>query len=154
VRDHEVIMLKTAFGFLAALLAAGLMCLQAQSARSVWEGVYTSAQARRGAELYAANCASCHGTELNGGESAPPLTGGDFLSNWNGLTIGDLFERIRVSMPADRPGRLSREQDADIVAFMLSVGQFPSGTMELEHQTETLKQIRLDASKPADGNPK
>jgi S-disulfanyl-L-cysteine oxidoreductase SoxD len=147
-------MIKGALGLVAVLLAAGLICVQAQSARSVWDGVYTPAQAKRGATLYAANCASCHGTELNGGESAPPLTGGDFLSNWNGLTLGDLFERIRVSMPADRPGKLSREQDADIVAFMLSVGQFPAGTVELERQTEALKQIRLDAANPNSGKQK
>jgi mono/diheme cytochrome c family protein len=147
-------MIKNALALVAVVLAAGLICLQAQSARSVWDGVYTSAQAKRGGTLYAANCASCHGTELNGGESAPPLTGGDFLSNWNGLTIGDLFDRIRVSMPADRPGRLSREQDADVVAYMLSVGQFPAGAAELEHQTETLKQIRLDAANPNSGKQK
>jgi mono/diheme cytochrome c family protein len=146
-------MLKSSFGILAVLLAAGVIFLQAhflqaQSTRSVWDGVYTPAQAKRGATLYAANCGSCHGTELNGGEMAPPLTGGDFLSNWNGLTLGDLFDRIRVSMPADRPGKLSREQDADVIAYMLSVGQFPSGSTELEHQTEVLKQIRLDAAKP------
>jgi mono/diheme cytochrome c family protein len=142
-------MTKSALGLLS-LLATGLICLHAQSPRSVWDGVYSPAQATRGATLYASNCASCHGIELNGGEMAPPLTGGDFLSNWNGLTVGDLFERIRISMPADRPGRLSREQDADIVAYMLSVAQFPPGSTELEHQTEVLKQIRLDAAKPDD----
>ena len=115
---------------------------------SVWDGVYTSEQAGRGAALYAQQCASCHGTALTGGESAPPLTGGEFFSNWNGLTVGDLFDRIRISMPADRPGKLTREQDADILAFILSVSQFPPGKAELEHQTEVLKQIRLDSSKP------
>ena len=55
-----------------------------------------SRQVKRGAVLYANACASCHGTALNGGESAPPLTGGEFFSNWNGLTVGDLFDRIRV----------------------------------------------------------
>ena len=120
----------------------------AQTTRSVWDGVYTSAQAARGASLYASNCASCHGTALGGGESAPPLTGGEFFSNWNGLTVGDLFERIRISMPADRPGKLTRLQDADVLAFMLSVSQFPAGQTEMESQTEVLKQIRIDASKP------
>ena len=114
----------------------------------MWDGVYTSEQAGRGAQLYAQQCASCHGTALTGGESAPPLAGGEFLSNWNGLTVGDLFDRIRISMPADRPGKLTREQDADILAFVLSVSQFPSGKAELEHQSEVLKQIRLDSSKP------
>ena len=126
-------------------MLAGAGLLAAQTTRSVWDGVYTSAQAERGATLYANNCASCHGTALGGGESAPPLTGGEFSSNWYGLTMGDLFERIRVSIPADRPGKLTREQDADVLAYMLSVSEFPAGKTELEHQTEALKQIRIEA---------
>jgi len=129
-------------------------CVCAQPSRSVWDGVYTAEQAQRGSKLYANECASCHGTALNGGESAPPLTGGEFFSNWNGLTVGDLFERIRVSMPADKPGKLSREQDADILAFMLNVNQFPEGKTELDHRTEVLKQIRFEAAKPGDGTQK
>jgi S-disulfanyl-L-cysteine oxidoreductase SoxD len=130
------------------VLAAGL--LVAQTSRSVWDGVYTSEQAARGNAVYAQNCASCHGVALTGGESAPPLTGGEFFSNWNGLTVGDLFERIRISMPADRPGRLTREQDADVLAFMLSVSEFPSGKVEIGRQTEVLKQIRIESTKPDD----
>ncbi len=126
----------------------------AQTSRSVWDGVYTAEQAKRGATLYANECASCHGAALNGGESAPPLTGGEFFSNWDGLTVGDLFERIRVSMPADNPGKLTREQDADILAFMLNMNQFPEGSIELDHRTELLKQIRLEATKPGDGKQK
>jgi S-disulfanyl-L-cysteine oxidoreductase SoxD len=113
----------------------------------VWDGVYTAEQARRGAVLYANNCASCHGLALTGGESAPPLTGGEFMSNWSGLTLGDLFDRIRVSMPADQPGTLSREQTAGILAHLLNVGEFPAGTAELSTRTEILKQIRIEAVK-------
>jgi hypothetical protein len=51
-------------------------------------------------------------------------------------------------MPLDRPGRLSRQDNADILAHMLSVNQFPTGKTELEHKTESLKQIRLEATKP------
>jgi quinoprotein glucose dehydrogenase len=125
-------------------LLGGIGLLAAQTSRSVWDGVYTSEQAARGSALYASNCASCHGSALGGGESAPPLTGGEFFSNWNGLTVGDLFERIRISMPADRPGRLTREQNADIVAFMLSVSEFPAGKSQLDRQAEVLKQIRIE----------
>jgi mono/diheme cytochrome c family protein len=131
------------------VLAAIAVVISAESSeRSVWDGVYTAEQAKRGETLYANNCASCHGSALGGGESAPPLAGGEFFANWNGLTLGDLFDRIRVSMPADRPGKLSREQNADVLAFMLSVNQFPSGKTELEHQSEVLKQIRFEAEKP------
>jgi mono/diheme cytochrome c family protein len=136
-------------GRLAICLALALICsaFQNQSSRTVWDGVYTPEQAKRGATLYANNCASCHGLALTGGESAPPLTGGEFLSNWSGLTLGDLFDRIRVSMPADRPGTLSREQTVGILAHLLNVGEFPAGTAELSTQTEILKQIRIEAVK-------
>ena len=120
---------------------------------SVWDGVYTDDQAKRGQPLYSRHCASCHGEQLTGGEDSPPLTCGAFLANWNGLTMGDLFERIRVSMPQDRPGRLSRQQNADILAYVLSVNQFPPGKTELAIDTERLKQIRFEAAKPKNPGP-
>ena len=133
---------------LAALLsfAAGVL-LYAQVTRSVWDGVYTPEQAARGQALYANLCSECHGLALNGGESAPPLSGGEFLSNWNGLTVGDLFERIRVSMPADNPGHLTRQQNADVIAHILNVNQFPTGKTELDTRTEVLKQIAVEMAK-------
>lgn len=124
------------------LVFAALMAFQ----QNTGDGVYTADQAKRGAELYANQCASCHGLALTGGESAPPLTGGDFMSNWNQLTLGDLFERIRTTMPADRPGTLTRAQTAGILAHILNAGEFPAGNAELSTQTEALKQIRIDAS--------
>ena len=75
--------------------------------KSIWDGVYTDAQATRGKALYSESCASCHGGELTGGEMAPPLAGGEFMAGWDGLTIGDLFERVRISMPQNAPGSLS-----------------------------------------------
>jgi S-disulfanyl-L-cysteine oxidoreductase SoxD len=129
------------------LLSLGALAFQEAASRTVWDGVYTAEQAKKGEALYATNCASCHGLGLTGGESAPPLTGGEFLSNWSGLTLGDLFERIRTSMPADRPGKLTREQNANILAHLLRVGDFPAGTAELSTQTEALKQIRIEAVK-------
>jgi S-disulfanyl-L-cysteine oxidoreductase SoxD len=126
-----------------ALAAAAI----AQTSRSVWDGVYTAEQARRGLELYANECASCHGSDLTGGESAPPLAGAGFLSNWTTLTVGDLFERTRVSMPENNPGKLSRAQSADLVAYLLSANRFPDGKIELDKQTEVLKQIRIDAER-------
>jgi mono/diheme cytochrome c family protein len=129
-----------AAGFAAALLA--------QTTRSVWDGVYTADQAKRGHEVYAKECASCHGSDLTGGESAPALAGPGFLSNWTTLTVGDLFERTRVSMPENDPGTLSRAQIADVIAYLLSANRFPEGKIELDKQAEVLKQIRIDAEAP------
>ena len=130
-----------------ATLLIAVAIAAAQTTRSVWDGVYTADQSKRGGAVYAKECASCHGAELTGGESAPPLTGGAFLSNWNGLTVGDLFERIRQSMPLDDPGRLSRQQDADVLAFILNANEYPAGKAELDKQTEVLKLIKIEPKK-------
>ena len=134
------------------IAAAAILTLAAaiaqEGTRSVWDGVYTDDQAKRGQPLYNEHCGSCHGDQLTGGEMAPPLAGGEFLSNWNGLTVCDLFERNRKTMPANKPGKLNRETNADITAYILSANKFPTGKTELPTQTEVLKQIRLDATKP------
>jgi mono/diheme cytochrome c family protein len=117
-------------------------------AKSVWDGVYTEEQAKRGSPMYSEFCASCHGPELMGGEMAPPLASGDFLSGWDGLTVGDLFERIRISMPQNAPGTLSGQQNADILAFVFSANKFPAGTTELSNQAMVLKAIKFEAKKP------
>lgn len=120
---------------------------------SVWEGIYTEAQSDRGKDLYAQQCASCHGGELSGGEMAPPLSGGEFMAGWDGLTVGDLFERIRISMPQNSPGSLSSQQDADVLAFIFAVNRFPAGTAEMPKEAGILKQIKFEAKKPAAPQP-
>ncbi len=116
--------------------------------KSIWDGVYSEAQATRGKALYSQECASCHGGELTGGEMAPPLAGGEFMAGWDGLTIGDLFERVRISMPQNSPGSLSWQQNADILAFMFNANKFPAGTSELPKEAGILKQIKFEVKKP------
>ncbi len=139
-----------------AVLVSALGVLRAQAppaeSRSVWDGVYTEEQAKRGEPVYQKECAACHGDMLTGGESAPPLTGGAFQANWNGLTLGDLFDRMRKTMPQTSPGRLTRQQNADVLAFMLSINKFPAGKTELYRQSEMLKEIRFETKKPAAKN--
>ena len=137
----------TATMVFGAFSASGVV--DAQAAKNQWEGVYTQEQAARGEALYAQNCASCHGPDLAGGEMAPGLTGGEFSSNWNDLSIGDLFDRIRISMPQSAPGSLSRQQNADILSFMLSKASVPAGKTELPTQSEVLSTIKFVASRPS-----
>jgi S-disulfanyl-L-cysteine oxidoreductase SoxD len=142
--------IRIAAAAIAGLAAIGaLYSLGAQSpSRSVWDGVFTEEQANRGRALYGQECSGCHGDSLTGADEAPALSGGAFIANWDGLTVGDLFERIRISMPANNPGKLNREKIADILSYLLAFNRFPAGKTELERQTEVLKQIRLEASKP------
>lgn len=148
-------MKKLIFLLGSALIVSSFCVLRAQeiaATRSVWDGVFTEEQAKRGEEVYHKQCASCHGDMLTGGESAPALTGGGFQANWNGLTLGDLFERIRKTMPQTKPNTLTRQQNADVLAFMLSINKFPAGKTELYRQAEMLKEIRFETKKPADKN--
>jgi mono/diheme cytochrome c family protein len=130
-------------GFLASLAVA----VAAQATRSVNEGVYTADQAKKGEALYKEQCAACHGDNLEGSGPMPPLAGKDFLANWTGKTLGDLYEKTQTTMPATAPGTLSPEQTADIVAFMLSKDNYPTGAATLEGKTEPLLQIKIDAPK-------
>jgi S-disulfanyl-L-cysteine oxidoreductase SoxD len=116
--------------------------------KTVWDGVYTTDQAKRGRAQFNDQCASCHGPEMNGGEMAPPLAGSAFLSNWDGETAGSLEERIRISMPQGAEGTLSRQQVADIIASVFAANDMPAGTTELPKELEILKQIQITAKKP------
>ena len=133
-----------------AAIAAFHSTLRAQqtTSGSVLDGVYTEEQAKRGEVLYGEKCALCHGAMLIGTEMAVPLTGATFMSSWNDTTVGDLFEKIRVAMPADDPGSLSRQQSADVLAYVMSVDKFPMGRTELALDTAVLKQIRIEPPKP------
>ena len=120
----------------------------ARQAQSVWDGVYTAEQAQRGEPLYQQSCAECHGPDLTGGETAPSLEGGEFVWNWNGLSVGDLFERLRISMPQGVPSSVSRQEKADILAFLLEANDFPAGDTELANRTAMLAGINFLAQQP------
>ena len=131
-----------------ALLVAGTAGVAwsggaAAQGRTVWDGVYTADQARRGAEAYAQACAECHGADLGGGDMAPGLAGVEFVYNWHGFSARDLFERLRVSMPPDRPNRVSRQDKADILAFMLEANGMPAGDAELASRAGPLGAIQF-----------
>lgn len=127
---------------------AGAVVAAAQTRQSQWDGVYSAEQAKRGERLYVEHCSACHGDDLSGGDTAPALTGGDFNATWDQLTLGDVFERIRVSMPQDNPDALSRAQKTDVLAYMLYKGNYPAGEAALPTPTEALKMINFRAAKP------
>lgn len=115
---------------------------------SVWDGVYSAAQAKRGQELYAKACGSCHRDNLEGHGTTPSLAGAEFRDRWDGQTLDDLFEKMQVSMPADHPGSLSREQNAAILAFILRSNEMPSGEKDLQTNSVWLAKIQFIAAKP------
>jgi mono/diheme cytochrome c family protein len=129
---------------LVPLLAAQSLVSAQDTTSSVLDGVYNETQADRGTGEFAQNCAVCHGASLGGLGEAPALVGAQFIADFNGLTLGDLFERIRTTMPLNNPGALSRDQYADILAFVLKTNGYPPGARELYRRTEYLNVIRFE----------
>ena len=128
------------------IILISLACMfwsAAAQSRSVKDGVYSKAQAGRGQALYTENCFVCHGETKTGGDSGPALSGENFMDNWKGQTLGDLFQKISETMPASSPGSLKAEQYGDLLAYLLAENGFPAGEKELEHETAPLKQIRI-----------
>ena len=127
--------------------AVAITVLQGQAPASVRDGIYSVEQAHLGESLYRQQCASCHGEKLEGRGQAPPLTGDEFVMDWNGMTVGDLFEKMQTSMPADQPGHLSREQNAMLLAYILSSNKYPSGSADLPPNAGRLRLIRFEAAR-------
>lgn len=137
---------KLVFAF--SILIAGAIAAQEARTRSVWDGIYTQAQADRGRERYESTCAGCHGDDLEGDVvEHPELAGGNFRDKWNGLNLDELFQRIHRDMPQNKAGSLSRAAAVDLVAFILSANGFPGGANELPPEPKVLRQIRIDAQK-------
>jgi quinoprotein glucose dehydrogenase len=116
--------------------------------KTVWDGVYSEAQAKRGEAAYTAECASCHQSDLTGDGFAPGLSGPEFAAAWNELPLSDLFERMRLSMPPSDPNAVPPADKIDIIAFMLKANEFPAGAADLPKDAEGLKQIQYRATKP------
>ena len=109
------------------LLQAGV---QGQAAQD-WAGSYSEAQAARGEKLYGGNCAVCHGPQLLGGDRAPAVAGPALAARWQAKPLPELLDYVHLQMPLHGPGGLSRQQSADIVAFMLKKSGVAAGAADL-----------------------
>ena len=144
-RTHAIVTLLL---FAAALVSSESNGSQrsedhARHGQSSLDGTYTKAQAARGKTVYAEECASCHLQDLSGDNSAPSLAGPAFLDRWKARNLDELVERIRTSMPADRPGTLSRQNSVDAVAYMLESSDVAAGDSELRIDRNALRQILI-----------
>ena len=127
-------------------VAVGLQVVRAQ-AKSVAEGVYTEEQAKKGAALYKEQCAACHGEDMAGNDIIPGLNGDTFATNWTGKSVGELYEKINLTMPALNPGSLTGDQTAELIAAVLSANKYPAGKMALANAMEPLNAVKIDAPK-------
>ena len=122
-----------------AVVAALLACVSAlaltpvsaqQSAKAEWDGVYTDAQAARGAKVYQQHCVFCHGKDLAGGNLAPAAGGPAFVAKWQSRPLRELFGYVQARMPYHNPNTLTRQANADVVAYMLQYSKVSAGAKE------------------------
>jgi mono/diheme cytochrome c family protein len=109
--------------------------------------LYTGAQAKAGASLFAANCAMCHGAELKGG-GAPGLIGQSFAPASAGFTIGSVFSVIAQQMPATSPGSLTQDQYAQVMAYILRENGYPAGNNALGYTASLTSTVPLVSEAP------
>lgn len=112
-----------------------------RTTQSVSDGVYTGAQADRGRGQYVQHCAVCHGAALEGNGETPPLVG-QFIPDWAGMTLADIYDKIQTTMPLNAPGTLRPAIAVDILAYIIRANNFPAGSKELA--PDSLKAISFD----------
>ena len=133
--------LLVAAGTLTALALTATLSgveVRAEQAKNASEGIYTKEQASRGLTLYDTSCASCH--ELG------KFKGTEFANAWTDKPLADLHTAV-LSMPMDAPGSMKPQEYADIIAYFLSINDYPAGTTELAGTEAAIKAIKLDAKK-------
>lgn len=121
-----------------------------RASRTVWDGVYTAAQAQRGRGFYAEHCASCHGANLEGAEYRA-LKDDRFWASWQDTTVDQLLRHVSTNMPHSEDGSLKGTLGArvyaDIVAHILASNQFPAGETELDEKAIAgVRIVRKDGS--------
>lgn len=97
---------------------------------------FTAEQADRGEDTFENVCAYCH--------SESEFSGSRFMSSWGGAPVGQFFQLLRATMPYDAPGSLTQQQYTDVVAYILSLNDFPEGDTELPADPAALDDITME----------
>ena len=132
----------------AAALSGRRPAQAATATSTLWSGVFSAAQAKRGLLEYARSCEHCHGPSLTGNptDEVPSLVADGFMFHWKGRTVQDLYTRLSKSMPSDAPGSLDADTYLDLLAYLLEANGFPSGQQDLDR--DRLSALVIEKSPP------
>jgi mono/diheme cytochrome c family protein len=122
---------------IAVLLGAtpALANAQGDAGEKPGSSTVSEAQAQRGEIAFKANCANCH--------TVKQFTTPDFVKTWNERPVFDLFEQLRVNMPQDNPGKLTRQQYIDVVTYLLKSNGAASGEQEMSAEDDAMKAAKV-----------
>lgn len=115
-------MIKPFSAVICLALSSFLQTNSLASDRSTADGVYTQSQSEAGKQAYQSACASCHDVKFYR----------DIWGYWQGKDLIDFYWRIVAEMPSDNPGSLSDSEYTDIIAYILSQLDYPTGDSPLD----------------------
>jgi len=127
----------------ATVLAAALQAQDSDTFVTIWDGVYTAAQAERGKATFDVSCSRCHNSDLSGSDRGPTLVSEKFLATWMDGSLEPLFSFIRDMMPQGSANIVSDDSKADILAYILQRNSFPPGKTELTANGDKLDTIQI-----------
>jgi len=107
---------------------------------------YTAGQAALGKPAYDQACASCHGVNLDDGEFAPPLKGGDFRLRWGGKSVEALFDQLTRTMPPGSPGSLGDAAYTQVLAYLIQENGVIATDRPLPSDSAALRTMMLPSA--------
>ena len=128
---------------------AGVLAQNPPAKQSVWDGVYTEAQAARGERQYGRSCEQCHGPDMSGDqvEEIPSLVLDSFMTRLE-RQVRQGTVRNREAFDAEGQARQPRHGAyVDLIAYLLQANKFPSGAKELSRTPEQLEPIVIERGK-------
>jgi mono/diheme cytochrome c family protein len=133
----------TAAALAATTATPALYAQDSDAIVTIWDGLYTGAQAERGKATFDQSCSRCHNSNLRGSDRGPTLVGDEFLASWLDGSLEALFSFIRDSMPDGNASTVNDARKADVLAYILQRNGFPTGTAELPPDTAKLEMVQI-----------
>jgi hypothetical protein len=116
-------------------------------AQTVWDGVYTADQAKRGQAAFTEACVRCHKADLMGIDGA--MKGDFFMERRREDNLETLFLDMKATMPRGNPGSLPDQTYTDIISYLLQSNDMPAASTELKPDAlEKIQLVGKDGPKP------
>jgi mono/diheme cytochrome c family protein len=94
--------------------------------------LFTNSEAGQGRIVFEQHCAACHGEDLRG-KIGPALIGPSFGAVRDHTTVSIMFNVIAFEMPAADPASLTKQNYADVMAYILQRNGYPAGAHPLSY---------------------
>lgn len=122
------------------------LALAAVLGLSAFNAAADAANVERGQSVFQNECARCH---------LPIDMENRVRNTWAGRSAGELFQRIKLTMPAEQPGSLEDQQYLDATAYILTLGnvKLPEQRLNAALLNEVpIAPVAASETKPTDNN--